>query len=429
MDSIVDKDGFVKATVVKDMMQDLTAQSAENAGLRKENTDLQRKVTTMANKQAATDAQITTLMAQIADLNKAATAQANPAAAAAAGGNAQGAAAAVAVAGAGADGKIKLVPPTFGGEESLVRAVTFLADVKAYQTGGNLTQEALMTVIAGQCMREKAKRWFENQSLLNPQIRADFAFFERQFRDRYAPRLEGGNQALIDLRQADDESVSNFLDRCVAAQLAMDTGEPWYEDFTEAQKRAHIERMVVKAFKAGLTNKNGLKEKITAALLSDLEENVQRAKALEAAYGKPEEKRTSKPTAIVAEVEEVAVIDKRRSQGAQKSKTLTKKIEGRCWHCHKIGHMTRDCRSKKRGEPPSPEALAARPQRFGSAQGQPQTQGQAQAWNGSTALVPVNKSKPVGEIYRAEQGEVRTSMWGNPPTERESDNQFSPYFQ
>ena len=264
-----------------------------------------------------------------------------------------------------APNRAKLVLPVFKGDTNAPAALSFIRKVNAYQQVTQLDNAQTAQAVAFSFPEgSKAALWLRNLESQEADVAADWEQLRERLRTRFSPVLTPSERATIldEIRQARDEEVATFADRCVEAQITLE------RDLTAAQKaeagfeRAHNDG-IRDMFLRGLREADGFKKTVNSA-----PNCATFAEFLTAAIRIERHSLPPKPSVVIAEVCEGVDVDpnddnaevaeltagqrQARKKGQPGNRPQPRQEGGTpraCWTCASTEHLQRACPQRQGG--------------------------------------------------------------------------------
>lgn len=271
--------------------------------------------------------------------------------------------------------RARLVLPLFKGKMDALATTAFIAKVESFATVTRLNAEETAQAVAF-AMEDgsAADKWIQNLRISQPDALADWDVMRPLLQTRFSPRLTPSEKAAIveSLRQAKEEDVHAFLDRCESVQYLME------RDIPDAQKiganaasyRLNHGNGVLEKFLRGLRTSDGLKQAVNSAPGCDtleqykdaaarIEKNAAKATAAAAIVAAvdadisedmlaPNPDDTAELAALKAGFLKFKKKNWKGKPAGNKQSTGEGKKTPKCWNCGEEGHLKNECTKPKK---------------------------------------------------------------------------------
>ena len=251
--------------------------------------------------------------------------------------------------------------PKFSGDPKVILATTFLSRVEEMRNlcGWNDAKTALIVELL---TVGPARRWFDSSKQLGETWLKSYSTLKPKFLSRFHIAATFSEKASLreNLKQKADQSAFDFLDTCIMTHYILD--EDTGNDEEKITRRESRMSNALLSFVIGVHPE--IRTKIAedgATTREEMEKSVRRAMAASRAKG-PTSSSNVKAFEVSA-VEEgsepetsVSLIKKSNSS----NKFAEDKKKGRCFFCHKPGHLKRECYAYQKSpgyRPPPPKQV------------------------------------------------------------------------
>ena len=250
-------------------------------------------------------------------------------------------------------GQISSLTP-FEGKEGL-EVLNFLEQVSRAQIQFNWSSETTANVAMSR-MNGVAQDWLRGTKLMGVTFQGNTAWedLSKAMKERFSPVITSATavEAVKDLRQHADESVSMFYDRIVHSLDRKNHGVP---DATKLQQayQTQYKADIVTFFLGGLRENISKKVMAAADPPTTPEDSLKRARAVEAAEGRTkipimavETQSTSEQEAHFYEVDAVQANRVRQGGWKNAQRGRRNRSNDQCFNCKNYGHWANECPRK-----------------------------------------------------------------------------------